>query len=103
MTKTGSSVNVTCMAESYLPDISADDFQMTHPNNTEIDKVLTPGKNGVVHIITAANKEADAGEYECTVIVRFAEYKEDLQSNTANVSLVIYGELTSMYVYICRQ
>ena len=93
--KTGSGVNITCMSESYPPATDVDNYQMKHPNNTPITKVLIPERNGVVHIISAGSKEHDAGEYLCTVHVtlRFAGYSASLlQSNAASARLMVYGE-----------
>ena len=91
--KTGSSVNVTCMAESYPPANNVNNFQMKHPKNTPINRVLLPGMNGVTHIITSANKTFDAGEYECTVNVSMEEYPRPLQSDIAVATLIVYGEI----------
>ena len=93
--KTGSGVNITCMSESYPPATDVDNYQMKHPNNTPITKVLTPEGNGVVHIINAASKGQDAGEYLCIVHVtlRFDGYPPTpLQSDAASARLVVYGE-----------
>ena len=100
--KTGSGVNITCMSESYPPATDVDNYQMKHPNNTPITKVLIPGGNGVVHIISAASKEQDAGEYLCTVHVtlRFLEYPDILlQSDAASAKLTVYGEFNIHNTY----
>ena len=89
--KTGSSVNVTCMAESYPPADSMDNYQMKHPLNTPINRTFLP-MHGVVHIITAASKERDAGIYECAVSVTLEEYTTPLQSDNVRANLLIYGE-----------
>ena len=89
--KTGSSVNVTCMAESYPLANSVDNFQMKHPLNTLINRTFLP-MHGVVHIIAAASKERDAGIYECAVSVTLEEYTTPLQSDNVRANLLIYGE-----------
>ena len=91
MARSGSSVNVTCTAESYPPANSEDNYRMKHPKDHEIKKVLLPEKNGVVHIITNASKERDSGEYECTVTVRLEVYTASLQSENIVTNLVVYG------------
>ena len=65
---------------------------MKHPKNTPITRVLLPGMNGVVHIITSADKTLDAGEYECTVNVSLREYSIPLQSDNEIANLTVYGE-----------
>ena len=91
VTKSGSSVNVICTAESYPPADSVSDYLMKHPRNTSIDKHLLPRMDGVVHRIVAATKERDAGKYECTVNVTLDG--KPLDSNVANVTLRVYGKL----------
>ena len=67
---------------------------MKHPKDKDIDRVLLPTMNGVVHHITAASKTADSGEYECTVTVTMAEYSNaTLQSDNVFVNLIVYGKL----------
>ena len=94
VTKSGSSVNVTCTAESYPPADSVSDYLIKHPRNTSIDKRLLPGMYGVVHRIVAATKERDAGKYECSVNVTLDVYPgKPLDSNVAIVNLRVYGKL----------
>ena len=100
--KTGSGVNITCMSESYPPATDVDNYQMKHPNNTPITKVLIPEGNGVVHIISAASKGQDAGEYLCTVHVTlsFLEYPDILlQSDVVSTKLTLYGEFNIHNTY----
>ena len=92
MARLGSSVNVTCVAESYPPANTVGNYLMRHPRDKDVDRVLLPGKNGVVHIISGASGN-DSGEYECTVTVKLDEYSTPLQSDNVNASLVVYGEL----------
>ena len=90
--KTGSSVNVTCTAESYPPANTAESYLMRHPRDKDIERVLLPGKDGVVHIISGASLN-DSGEYECTVRVTLDEYSTPLQSDNIFTNLTVYGEL----------
>ena len=90
--RSGSSVNVTCTAEGYPPANNEDNYNMKHPKDHDIEKVLLPEKNGVVHIITDASKERDSGEYECTVTVRLEGYTAPLQSDNVVTNLVVYGQ-----------
>ena len=85
------------MAESYPPANSEDNYRMKHPRDHDIEKVLLPEKNGVVHIITNASKERDSGEYECTVIVTLEGYPTPLQSNNVFSNLSVYGQQICIY------
>ena len=100
MAKSGRGVNITCTAESYPPAQSTDDYKMKHPRNTPISQKLLPAKNGVVHTITAASKETDAGVYQCAVSVTLEEYpNQSLQSKNDIAILTVYGKLyTSIYL-----
>ena len=101
VTKSGSSINVTCTAESYPPTNSVNDYLMKHPNNTPIVKELLPGMYGVVHRIAAATKQQDSGIYECSVNVTLDEYPgKPLDSEVAIVNLTVYGKVYSIHNYI---
>ena len=69
VTKSGSAVNIICTAESYPPAENVSNYQMRHPKDYDILIKALPGKNGVIHRITAVSKERDAGEslYRCIV------------------------------------
>lgn len=92
VTKSGSAVNIICTAESYPPAENTSNYQMRHPKDRNIPIEALPEKNGVIHRITAASKERDAGEYECTVIITMDEYPgSSLQSNNDVAHLTVYG------------
>ena len=86
------------MAESYPPANTVGNYLMRHPRDKDIDRLLLPGKNGVVHIISGAS-ENDSGEYECTVTVTLHEYSTPLQSDNVFANLVVYGE----QIIICQK
>ena len=90
--RSGSSVNVTCKAESYPHANSEDNYHMKHPRDRDINAILLPERNGVVHIITNVSKEIDSGEYECTVNVELDEYSTPLQSDNVLTNLTVHGE-----------
>ena len=92
--KSGSNINIVCTAESYPPADNISEYLMKHPHNTSIEKELLSGMNGVVHKIITANKDRDAGKYECSVNVTLDEYPgKPLDSEVAVVNLTIYGML----------
>lgn len=94
VTKSDSAVNITCMAESYPPADKSTNYILNHalPLSIPINPQLLPGKNGVVYTVNAANKERDAGDYECTVTVTLDEYPTKvLQSDKQEVHLKVYG------------
>ena len=88
-----------CMAESYPPANTVESYKMKHPRDYEIDTVLLPGKNGVVHIISGASLN-DSGEYECTVMVTLEEYSTPLQSDNVFTNLKLYGEFFSASILL---
>ena len=94
--KSGSSVTVTCTAESYPAADNASNFKLKHPLNTPISGEFLPGMNGIVHTIDRADS-GDSGQYECIVIVTRDGYS--LQSE-AKLVLTVYGELNDDY-YRC--
>ena len=87
--KSGSSVTVTCTAESYPAPDNASDFKLKHPLNTPISGEYLPGMNGIVHTIDRADS-GDSGQYKCIVTVTRDGY--NLQSE-AKLVLTVYGEL----------
>ena len=98
--KSGSSVTVTCTAESYPAADNASNFELKHPLNTPISQDLLSDMNGVFHIIKSVDRERDFGEYECTVSVILPEYPDQHLQNNAKINLIVYGKLNFSLIYI---
>jgi hypothetical protein len=85
--RNGSSVSITCTAESYPAADKVSDYALMH-NGQQLSTQLLPGRNGVHHGITSVNKDTDSGIYECVVTITFDG--EPLQGDKANTHLTIY-------------
>ena len=91
--KLGSSVTITCMAESYPTADRPEFFQLQHPLGSNLLSVQSiSGRNGVNHFIHSA-KLNDSGEYDCIVTVFTDNCTEHLQSDTVKANLTVYGKL----------
>ena len=104
MVKAGTSINVTCTAQSYPPAIPTD-YQLQHSSGVTVNTThRTPGGDGVVYPIETVTSE-DGGEYECIVTVG-SEQLQRLQSDTIRASLTVYyGKsckvMAMCYIYLC--
>ena len=88
MVKVGTSVNVTCTAQSYPPANLTSYYQLQHPSGVTVNAIYrTPEVDGVVHPIETVTSE-DGGEYDCIVTVVVGS--EQLQSDTIRASLTVY-------------
>jgi len=88
--KLGSNVTISCSAESYPPANSVNFFQLQDPSKKDIPhSQLTLVDTGVEYHIDLVNR-SHGGEYECSVSIE--DYSQGLQSNTAEETLIVYGE-----------
>ena len=89
--KLGSSVTISCSAESYPPANSVNFFHLQDPSKKVPDTQLTLVDTGVEYHIALVNR-THGGEYGCSVNIEIEGYSQGLQSNTAEETLIVYGE-----------
>ena len=85
----GTSVNVTCIAESYPPANSSDYYSIQHPIGETLHATTFIDGIGVIHPIESASCD-DSGPYACHVQV------ENKVSSDRTGTLIVYG----IYIYI---
>ena len=101
MVKAGTSVNVTCTAQSYPPANLTSYYQLQHPSGVTVNAIYrTPEVDGVVHPIETVTSE-DGGEYDCIVTVVVGS--EQLQSDTIRASLTVYYGKSCKIMAMCYQ
>ena len=87
-------MNITCTVESYPSADKAINYKLIHSQADPIQIQILPSGKGIYHTIDSASKEQDAGKYECVVSLSLDEYPNStLQSDRAEASLTVYGEL----------
>lgn len=90
--KLGSSVTISCSAESYPPANNVAFFQLQHPSESDIShSLLTLLDNGVEYHVANASG-SDGGEYDCIVNV-YETLDGWLSQNQSKTYLTVYGKL----------
>ena len=96
MVKVGTSVNVTCTAQSYPPANLTSYYHLQHPSGVTVNAIhRTPGVDGVVHSIETVTSE-DGGEYDCVVMVVVG-----MQSDTIKANLTVYYGKSCKVMAMC--
>lgn len=89
----GSSVTISCSAESYPPANNLTFFQLQHPSEKDIlHSMLTLLDNGVEYHVANASG-SDGGEYKCVVNVYETPDGWHSQNDQSITYLTVYGKL----------